>query len=341
MGRTVLFTFDYELFLGLRSGTVKECMIEPTSRLLELFGKYGYKAIFFVDTTHLLRLEEIAPTYPAAAADLESVQHQLREVLRQGHSVFPHIHAHWLDAKYLPDHNEWSLENTRFYQFSSLQPDEQQRLFDHSMHTLRSLTAQAAPDHVIDSYRAGGWSIQPFEHFKPFFLRHGIAHEWSVIPGKYHFSDAHYFDFRKAPASLPVYHFEQDPALQDERGRFTEWTISTLRMSSLDKWFNFKVSGLLHRTGKMGPRRGSTVSATTRESGNIYETRGNTLLTASFEGLNPFILRKYRSAIRKTNYFQFISHPKLLSAYELGMTNKLLKALKKENIQTDFRKAAQ
>jgi peptidoglycan/xylan/chitin deacetylase (PgdA/CDA1 family) len=339
--KTILFTFDYELFLGLRSGSVKHCMIDPTRQLLELFRKYGFKAVFFVDTTHLYRLEEIAGQNPRAAADLELIRTQVLEILKKGHSVFPHIHAHWLDAIYQPDKNEWSLENTRYYQFSSLPSDKQELLFRHSVDLISGLAKNAGQTSPVDSYRAGGWSIQPFEHFSPFFRRFGIRHEWSVIPGKYHFSEAHNFDFRKAPADAPIYRFEEDPALRAEKGTFTEWTISTLTLTPLNKWLNFKVSGLLHRTGRMGPAKGSTVSAATHESGNIYETQGNTLVTASFEGLNPFTLRKYLSAIKKADYFQFISHPKLLSSYELGMADKLLKALKKENIQTDFRKVAQ
>ncbi|MBK7667512.1 MAG: hypothetical protein IPJ32_09355 [Sphingobacteriaceae bacterium] len=52
--RNLLFTFDYELFLGKRSGTVENCILKPTDKILELFSKYKVtKAIFFVDTTYL------------------------------------------------------------------------------------------------------------------------------------------------------------------------------------------------------------------------------------------------------------------------------------------------
>ena len=44
--KQVLFTFDYELFLGHRSGSVENCMILPTKKLLEVLKKYRAKVLF-------------------------------------------------------------------------------------------------------------------------------------------------------------------------------------------------------------------------------------------------------------------------------------------------------
>ena len=336
--KTVLFTFDYELFLGTRSGKPGDCILDPSRRLLDLFRTYDFKAVFFIDTVHLLRLKEIAPQYPAAAKDWEDIKQQLKEIVREGHEVFPHIHAHWLDAVYLSDENEWELKNTRYYQFSSLPRAQQLELFDGSMALLNDLARPVKPSYSADAYRAGGWSVQPFCHFKPFFRQYGIIHEWSVIPGKYLASDAHSFDFRKAPADHPVYRFEEDPAVPDTKGGFLEWTISTIDLTPLEKWFNFKVSGLLRRLGRIVPAKGRTVSSGTKVEGDAYQRGRGTRMVASFEGLNPFTLRKYLSAIRRNDYFHFISHPKLLTSYEFTMIEQLLRTLKKNGgIQSDFR----
>lgn len=339
--KTVLFTFDYELFLGVRSGQPGDCIIAPTNRLLQLLGNADFKGVFFVDTVYLIRLEEAAEIYEAASRDLSDIRQQLEEIVRQGHAIFPHIHAHWLDAIYISEDNEWSLTDTRYYQFASLDTQRQRVLFDKSVEIIRSITGKFPGCPEIDSYRAGGWSIQPFSHFKPHLLRHGITQEWSVIPGKYHFSSAHFFDFRKAPSGTPVYRFENDPCEQDDNGYFTEWTISTLSLTPFEKWINFKIGGLLRRLGLKKPVKGSTVSSVTKEEGDVQQ-RGNVArVTASFEGLNPFTLRKYLSVIRKEDYFHFISHPKLLSPFEFTMIEKLFISLRKKNsIQTDFRKVA-
>lgn len=337
--KTVLFTFDYELFLGDNSGRPQECLIPPTDQLLHLLDQSGYKGIFFVDTTYLIRLQQEADNHSEAARDLSDIRQQLTRMVQNGHYIFPHIHPHWLDAEYDSKKNEWSLKNTRYYRFAAIDAGQQDRLFEASMQIIRAFTDGVA-GYQIDCYRAGGWSLQPFSHFDPFFLKYGITSDWSVIPGKYQFSDANYFDFRNAPEGLPVYAFGDDPCVQEQGGRFTEWTISTMTMTPFENWLNFKVSGLLKRMGKSRRPSGSTVTVGDTTEGDSLQQGKSTRRIVSFEGLNPFTLRKHLSAIRRQSYYHFISHPKLLTPFEFSMIGKLFEALKKEGpIQSDFRKA--
>ena len=62
--KNLLITFDYELFLGRRSGRPLDCMLEPTKLLLDKLKLYGAKAVFFVDCTYLCRLKEQGKTNP-------------------------------------------------------------------------------------------------------------------------------------------------------------------------------------------------------------------------------------------------------------------------------------
>ena len=105
MPKLVLFTFDYELFLGKRSGNVKDCLIEPTSKILSLLNQYGLKGIFFIDTIYLCRLRDISSEFKPAEHDYSSIREQLQQIVQQGHYIFPHIHGHWLDGEYLPEKN--------------------------------------------------------------------------------------------------------------------------------------------------------------------------------------------------------------------------------------------
>ena len=335
MKRLVLFTFDYELFLGDRSGPVDGCLLDPTQRLLQLFGEFGFKAVFFIDTVYLMRLREIARQHPAAAADWIKLREQLKVMAGQGHYLFPHVHPHWLDAVYLPAENQWSLKNLRYYRFSALDTTQQRDLFSRSVELIREVAGEAQP---IDAYRAGGWSIQPFGDYRPLFLEYGITQEWSVIPGKYHFSDAQRYDFRTAPAGQTVYRFDEDPCLQVEDGPFTEWTISTLPLSRFEKWLDFKVNGFIHRFISKRVFKGSTVSSTMEAEGDVQAAPDQVRGIASFEGLNPFTLIKYLGRIRRSSYFQFISHPKLITDLEFSMVRRLFRALKKMGgICTDHR----
>lgn len=338
--KLVLFTFDYELFLGKRSGNVKDCLIVPTTKLLHLLNGFGYKGIFFIDTIYLCRLKEISSHYPAADQDYRAIREQLGQLLKDGHYIFPHIHGHWLDGEYLPDKNEWTLQNNRFYHFASLPIIKQEQLFDDSINMLCSIAENKQPGFRLDTYRAGGWSIQPFKYFEPNFERHGIRNDFSVIPGKCLFSDAQGFDFRSAPEDKPIYKFSDDVCTEDENGPYTEWTISTLPMTGTQKWIDFRIGGLLHRLRITTSIKGSTVSSHIRGEGDAFDGGNTTRYTASFEGLNQYRIWRYLKLIRNSNYFHFISHPKLLNDFELKMMESLFRKLKKlRHVETDFRKA--
>jgi hypothetical protein len=338
--KLLLFTFDYELFLGEKSGTVQQCLVTPTDQLIFCLDKYAFKAIFFIDTVYILHLKEIAEKHTAAKTDLDSIINQLVKIVKSGHEIHPHIHPHWMDAIYHPESNEWNLSEKKHYTFASLSDDKQFQLFNESVSFLKSVLEMANANQPIDSYRAGGWSIQPFEKFRPWFIQYGIKNEWSVIPGKYQISDAHGFDFREAPIVRKIYRFDTDPCHSNAKGPFTEWTISSIAMNRFEKWIDFKVSGLLQRLGKRPAFKGKTVTSVITEQGDNRIRKYQKRIIASFEGLNPFTLRKYLSAIRKAPYFQFISHPKLISPYEFTMIEKLFTKLKKgNNIKTDFREA--
>jgi hypothetical protein len=97
---------------------------------------------------------------------------------------------------------------------------------------------------------------------------------------------------------------------------------------------------MLKRFGKIPAYKGTGVSSLIREEGDKYCAAPGKRVVASFEGLNPFTLRKYISSVQRARYFQFISHPKLITDYEFGLINVLFGILKKRfDPQTDFRKA--
>ena len=334
--KLLLFTFDYELFLGDKSGSVDASLIKPTDQLIKLLNHYNRKGIFFVDTTYLIRLKEIANKYENARKDFDNIKSQIVKLVATGHSVFPHIHPHWLDAKYDEQTNEWSLKDFMKYRFASINTEQRAFLFEESINILNEIIRPVNPDYKIDSYRAGGWSIQPFSDFKPYFKKHGIVNDFSVIPGKYNVSTAHVFDFRNVPVKN-IYRFNEDITTEFENGSFKEFTISSITLSKLMVWFNFKISGLLKRLKIKPYGNGTTVNTNVIEEVDIQSVNGKRRIVASFEGLTFITLSKYFKAIKKNNYFQFISHPKLLTRHELLLLNILLFKLKKMDIETDLK----
>ncbi len=160
-------------------------------------------------------------------------------MVESGHEIYPHIHPHWMDAIYDPGINQWCLSEKRYYKFSSLPPHCQIDLFERSFQLIRSILDLTNRIQPVDCYRAGGWSIQPFIDFRSMFLNHGVKHEFSVVPGKYQFSDAQSFDFREAPQKDSYYRFDEDACLRDDSGPFTEWTISSVVLNKYEKMAKF------------------------------------------------------------------------------------------------------
>src|SRR5574344_1713483 len=97
----IYLTLDYELFMGVNSGSVQNCLITPTNKLIEMMDKYKIKATFFVDGCYLLRLKELKDKYEKLNQDWKNITDQLSRLSSEGHDIELHIHPQWYDAKYV------------------------------------------------------------------------------------------------------------------------------------------------------------------------------------------------------------------------------------------------
>jgi peptidoglycan/xylan/chitin deacetylase (PgdA/CDA1 family) len=340
--KRLLLTYDYELFLGPRSGALETALLGPARKTLDLLNRYGVKGIFFVDTTYLARLAENRDRHEASARDFEGLRKQLREAVAGGHDVFPHIHPHWLDAHYLPAENEWALGDVRRYRFHACAPEERARLFAQSMEALRE--ALAGTGYAPDGFRAGGWCLQPFSDFREFFLEHGIRYDMTVLPGMYSFTDAQYFDFTAAPEK-EIYRFDGDECTEEPNGPFVQFAISTLRIGPAARILNRLWNGFAARAyGDNAWLRGSGYAskplpgapAPKRPGYDILEGRRERI---AVELLSPFKLRAYKKFLREHDYMHFISHPKMITeAHHRYFEAFLRHATETYALETDFRK---
>ncbi|MBL0340392.1 MAG: hypothetical protein IPP71_05360 [Bacteroidetes bacterium] len=344
MHKKLLITFDYELYLGNRSGTINDCMIDPTNQLIDVMGKHNIHAIFFVDTTYLLRLKEQAQTTTACRTDFETIASQLRNLVQKGHYVFPHIHPHWLDAQYLPEINQWRLNNIEKYRFHNVSEPDRSKVFDGSILLLQEILLPQFPNYKIDAYRAGGWGIQPFTDFLPFFKKHGIIHEFSVLGGIYQFTDAQLFDFSDAPEKS-IYRFNEDVCKEDKNGPFIQYNISSIKISPFTTFLNkvwikvlFKLfSEHTFHKGEGQPSR--IVVGKSPASSKGSDLSNSVWERISVELLTSVKLNIYRSFWEKNEYMHFISHPKMITGHNLTVFNKFLNsAFEKYSVETDFYK---
>lgn len=205
-------TFDYELFFGADSGTVENCLLKPTGYLADIACKHNIKLVFYVDAGFLYRLKQYA-SLAACKKDFDLVSSQIKGLSQSGHEIGLHVHPHWEDCIF--ENNKWKLNTTR-YKLSDFSKQEIDSVISKYHQVLIEITGKKC-----QSYRAGGWCVQPFDLLHDSLIRNGINKDASVYPNGKHVSPAHSYDFSKAP-DKDIWKFDLDPCEENNTGRFTE-----------------------------------------------------------------------------------------------------------------------
>jgi peptidoglycan/xylan/chitin deacetylase (PgdA/CDA1 family) len=333
--KNILLTFDYELFQGKRSGSVKNCLITPTTRLLDILDQFGARSIFFVDMLYVYRLSEIADDHPEAKRDLVLIKHQITELANRGHYVFNHLHPHWLDAKYLPEGNEWDLSDTSKYSFLALTEEQRGFIFEKTMALLRDILKESRNQPTPNGFRAGGLYIQPFSVFKPYFEKHGIKYDFSVLIGVKGQLDDNSNEFDFSMVKENTYCFANEVELESKNGTFYEYALRPLTMPFIVRVCN----GLLHRIFffRNDYRKYGDGIAFTNRVFRSHWIPGASMETFSVELLNELKLPLYLKEAKDSNYLHLLSHPKLISEYNLKMfKNFLNQVTASEDVIFDF-----
>lgn len=343
MKKNLLLTFDYELFLGPRSGQPIESIIEPTERIRSIINAKGIKAIFFVDTTYLITLEKFASQHTACAADLKIVSDQMKQLIEDGHYIFPHVHPHWLDAEYDSIQHQFNLSDVTKYRFHNLSEEDREYIFRSSFRILNTIISSVDSKYEINGFRAGGWSIQPFSDFKPYFERFGIKYDFSVMGGLYQFSNAQYFDFSNAP-SKPIYTFNNEVAIEELNGKFVQISSSVLSVNPVydkaDRVHRKILYKLLkdHTYTRGIGQQSKRLQDVLPVSEKGVSTSDNSKEPASVELMSIVKLPLYIKYIEQNDFMHFVSHPKMLSRHNLNTLENFLDAIcNKYTIESDYK----
>jgi len=307
MSKAVL-TFDYELFLGDDTGTAECSILQPTAAILKLLKKYNAKAIFFVDATYLLVLKKYN------SKDFISISKQLREIMASNSSVELHLHPQWLDA--VPNGERWSFKSFEHYRLHSLHKERIGTLFKEGVSVLEDITGKK-----VQAFRAGGWSITPFQVLKDAFIENGIVLDMSVCPGFY--KDAlpmHYYDFRKAPGQA-YYRFSDDVCSIDSNGMFLEIPVTTYEMSGVDLAIN-----TIFKRFKNDPIYGDGKGlASANVRGNILKRlMQKNLRKATIEGQSNYFFQKSLKKLKDRALLSYVMHPKTINQEALANMEYLL-----------------
>lgn len=340
--KQMLFTFDYELFLGDDSGSVLNSILKPTELILNSLKKLNLKnALFFVDTLYLYRLQNIETNQ--TQSDYLSICNQLIQILKNGHFIFPHIHAHWYNANYNKEIDRWSLTDLSLYRFHAANTQQQNHAFEFSIQLIKDIQLKANIFYNIDSYRAGGWCIQPLKGFKPYFIKYGIKNDFSVLKNFSANNPYFYYNFKNFPHQT-IYNFEDDISTVTKNGTFKEYSITSISVTNFQNFVNKVFLKIAHKLkyinygdGKSVERLNNinTVDETLEEASQATETNE----MCSIELLTLVKLRNYKQNLDTKSFIHFISHPKMISKHNIYCFENLMQyAIRKFTIETDYKK---
>lgn len=321
--KQVVFTFDYELFLGIRSGTLNKCIIKPTDEILTLFKRYSGRGIFFVDAPYLLTLKK--HNHP----DFSIIAQQIQDIIKAGSNVELHIHPQWLDA-YQADDGTWAFSSFDKYRLHDLSENDRRDLFTKSIAILHDIIHEVDASYKITAFRAGGWCIQPFEKLKDLFKDHGLIYDFSVNPGKASTSGAYaYFDFRNADTRRDHWRFEHDPCVNEQNGTFVEIPVTTVKTRQQDLWLNYylyKKHDVEIGDGKSIPGKKEKKSITHKFK-RMFNLLSTTYSSLGLDGLSHKYFKKYLNKALKNDkkLLTVVCHPKKLSGHCRNNIEYLLK----------------
>lgn len=329
--KTILLTFDYELFLK-KSGTLEKCLLEPTDRLITFFNQHNIKATFFVDVLYYLKLCESNETQEQKT----KLEAQLRSLIDHGHRIELHLHPNWQDAVYA--NSEWTFPHFKHYRLHHCSDEQIHTYFLEGLQKLEQLAKKSDRNYRVLAFRAGGWCLQPFSKLKQAFLKAGLKIDSSVAPRISRLdSEIQFFDFKHAP-NKEYYFFKNDPLKMAQNGddAILEIPISTYPITLLDefKQKNEKRHLIQHYQKNIFEIYGDGIGLSIQDVygenwKESFLTKLNRKLTCyykmfSLQDAKPeFIIHKINQ--HPHQLVNFLSHPKSLSESSFILLDRMLR----------------
>jgi len=157
----ILYSGDYEVFMGGNYFPEAEIVIESASRALEAFESIDIPVTYFADMLCFWRYRELGmDDFP------DQVDRQLKDVIKRGHDVQMHIHPHWPQTE-IDRRDDGSSHYT--FDHKWLYPGAHMgSIYDYMIRYLRegkeyleSLLQEVDPMYKCVAYRAGAYGIMP------------------------------------------------------------------------------------------------------------------------------------------------------------------------------------
>ena len=318
--KTILLTFDYELFLN-ESGSLENCLIKPTERLRSTLNKHNVKATFFIDILYYLRLNQDSRFEEEAL----KVKNQIQDLLKDGHDIELHLHPQWLEAVY--QNEQWIFPDLKIYSLQQLHEDKITELFKIGIELLEDICKPVDTNYTVTAFRAGGLCITPFDKLKSSFKRFNILVDSSVAKGLQAQSKYQNYNFLDAPNS-DIYRFDDNPLIKDDTGKFVEIPISVFSINLIDKIKSkfYRLNNDFNNLSYSGGE-GKSLSPSKKVSENviskIFKKLFSYKMPFSLDYVQPgLIIDKVKQS--KRGVLTFLSHNKFISQASLLTLEKLV-----------------
>jgi hypothetical protein len=332
--KKIILTIDYELYLGDKTGTVKECMIEPTAKLLSFLKTSNSKMTVFWDILHYYQLLHFEKDYPELNEDKLLIEKQILELAKSGHDIQLHLHPHWLDAKY--ENGKWIFNYDRFKLHSLKKESNIDDIntiigcISISKKIIENIIRRVNPDYETTTFRAGGYLIEPFNEINEAFIANNIKIDSSVCSGLYNKNGQSTYDFRDYPLKQK-YNFNITPKNIVESGHYVELPITTIKLSLIRNIY-YKLLRKIKYSSLDNERKGTGINSNSINNNTITKKiisiffspqRSQFTTDLSFREKFNYIFNKV------PDQSIMIMHPKLLNSHTLKIiddylsTNKL------------------
>lgn len=322
--KRIILTIDYELFLGKETGSVQEIMIEPISKLSSILDKNGSKMTVFWDVLHYYRLLELEKNFMELKQDRLLIEEQVLDLLKKGHDIQLHLHPHWLDAKY--ENRKWIFIYDRF-KLHKLLKDKNSKDINTVLgcvtlakKLMEDLIRKVKPDYRVNTFRAGGYLIEPFSTLRDALVANEIKIDSSVCPDLVNDNEIFSFDFRSYP-NESIYSFEYSPKQIVNSGSFIEIPITTIKIPALLNIY-FTLLRILKYSHLESERKGSGTGDYFKAVGFLGIKRLLSIAHPRFRQLTTDGSFKERFTYkfnRVPEYSTMILHPKLLNSHTLSI----------------------
>ncbi len=223
----VLFTSDYEIH-GSGMGSPRELVVEPTTRMLDQFDRYGAKLTIMADIGEILKFREYAEQTGVDRFHHGEIAEQLRRAVRTGHDVQLHVHSSYFNATWDERSASWR-QDYKEYDLASLSYERLREIIARGKHYLEETCRPAKPDYECFAFRAANWSMHPSPNIVRALVDEGFRVDTSVWKyGRY--DDLVKFDYTTAHSDLVPWPIDpSDVCRRDPSGKLFEFPIYTER----------------------------------------------------------------------------------------------------------------